>query len=91
MSEPYGVLNLGEWSVWCRACPWRGKPEPLTDRQVGGGDAQREGHLHLHRPGVPTVLPHDVPGKPRARPLSHRSRQWYFAGFVAGASCAVAP
>jgi hypothetical protein len=34
MREPCGVLDVGEWSVWCRACSWRSKPKPLTDRQV---------------------------------------------------------
>jgi hypothetical protein len=34
MREPYGVLDAGEWSVWCRACSWRSKPTPLTDRSI---------------------------------------------------------
>ncbi len=35
MSEPYGVLNAGEWSLWCRACSWRSIPrqaDPLVFR-----------------------------------------------------------
>jgi hypothetical protein len=32
MSEPYGVLNAGEWSVRCRACPWRSRPQPVDPR-----------------------------------------------------------
>jgi hypothetical protein len=27
-TSPYGVLNAGTWSVWCRACPWRSEPTP---------------------------------------------------------------
>ena len=23
VATPYGVLNAGSWSLWCRACPWR--------------------------------------------------------------------
>jgi hypothetical protein len=34
MREPYGVLDAGEWSVWCGACSWRSKPKPLTDRSI---------------------------------------------------------
>jgi hypothetical protein len=26
VNEPYGVLDSGEWSVWCRACSWRSQP-----------------------------------------------------------------
>jgi hypothetical protein len=25
---PYGVLNAGFWSVWCRTCRWRTEPTP---------------------------------------------------------------
>ena len=28
VTSPYGVLNAGTWSVWCRACPWRTEPAP---------------------------------------------------------------
>ena len=28
MSWPYGVLNAGFWSVWCRTCRWRTEPTP---------------------------------------------------------------
>jgi hypothetical protein len=34
MCEPYGVLDAGEWSVWCRACSWRSQPRPLTDCSI---------------------------------------------------------
>jgi hypothetical protein len=23
---PYGVLNAGAWSLWCRTCSWRTEP-----------------------------------------------------------------
>jgi hypothetical protein len=25
-ATPYGVLNAGVWSLWCRACSWRSEP-----------------------------------------------------------------
>jgi hypothetical protein len=28
VSGPYGVLNAGSWSVWCRNCQWRAEPTP---------------------------------------------------------------
>jgi len=30
MSEPYGVLIDGEWSVWCRRCSWRSQPRLVS-------------------------------------------------------------
>jgi len=27
-ATPYGVLNAGTWSVWCRRCDWRAEPTP---------------------------------------------------------------
>jgi hypothetical protein len=27
-ATPYGVLNAGTWSLWCRACRWRSEPMP---------------------------------------------------------------
>jgi len=27
-AKPYGVLNAGCWSVWCRSCRWRTEPTP---------------------------------------------------------------
>jgi len=31
---PYGVLNAGFWSVWCRTCPWLAEPTPTgPDRE----------------------------------------------------------
>ncbi len=27
-ATPYGVLNVGTWSLWCRTCPWCSKPMP---------------------------------------------------------------
>lgn len=32
MDQPYGVLDAGEWSVWCRTCSWRSKSKPLAGR-----------------------------------------------------------
>ncbi len=29
-AKPYGLLNAGCWSVWCRACPWRTEPTPAA-------------------------------------------------------------
>jgi hypothetical protein len=26
--RPYGVLNAGAWSLWCRTCSWRTEPLP---------------------------------------------------------------
>jgi hypothetical protein len=49
MSEPYGVLNAGEWSLWCRACTWRSVPrraDPLTFRaSLCSADADWRAHL----------------------------------------------
>jgi hypothetical protein len=28
-TRPYGVLNAGTWTLWCRACPWRTEPTPI--------------------------------------------------------------
>jgi hypothetical protein len=28
MPTPYGVLNAGAWTAWCRTCPWRSEPMP---------------------------------------------------------------
>jgi hypothetical protein len=30
MGEPYGVLDSGEWLVWCRACSWRSQPRYVS-------------------------------------------------------------
>ncbi len=30
MHSPYLVLDGGHLSAWCRACPWRGKPRPMS-------------------------------------------------------------
>jgi hypothetical protein len=28
-ATPYGVLNAGTWTLWCRTCPWRTRPTPV--------------------------------------------------------------
>ena len=34
-TSPYGVLNAGTWSLWCRACPWRTEPTPTGPDLAG--------------------------------------------------------
>ncbi len=33
-ATPYGVLNAGTWSLWCRACPWRTEPTSVGPDQT---------------------------------------------------------
>ncbi len=58
MSEqPYGVLNAGEWSLWCRACSWRSDPrqaDPLVFRaSLRDAEAEWRAHLCMQVPGAP--------------------------------------
>ncbi len=55
--QPYGVLNAGEWSLWCRACSWRS-----VSRQAGPGsfkaslreaNAEWRAHLCMQASGAP--------------------------------------
>lgn len=52
MEEPYGVLDSGEWSAWCRACSWRSQPryvmtaDLLTFRAIR---QQTEADWRIHR------------------------------------------
>jgi hypothetical protein len=57
MREPYGVLNAGEWSLWCRACLWRSVPRQ-ADPQVfkaARDEADTEWRVHqcVQAPGAP--------------------------------------
>ena len=49
MSEPYGVLNAGEWSVRCRACSWRSGPHPADPLVFRASlrEAEAEWRAHL--------------------------------------------
>jgi hypothetical protein len=49
MSEPYGVLNASEWSVRCRACPWRGRPRSVDHRTFGAVRRVAEAQWRAHR------------------------------------------
>jgi hypothetical protein len=57
MGEPYGVLNAGEWSLWCRACTWRSVPQqadPLTFRIARlEAEARWLAHPCTQAPGAP--------------------------------------
>jgi hypothetical protein len=57
MSEPYGVLNAGEWSLRCRACSWRSIPrqaDPLTFRASRiVAHAEWRAHLCVQASGAP--------------------------------------
>jgi hypothetical protein len=57
MSEPYGVLNAGEWSLWCRACSWRSVPRqagPLTFKaSLIAAQADWRAHLCMQASGAP--------------------------------------
>ena len=57
MSEPYGVLNAGEWSLWCRACSWRSVPrqaDPLAFRDsLREAEAKWRVHLCMQATGAP--------------------------------------
>ncbi len=57
MSEPYGVLNAGEWSLWCRACSWRSVPlqaDPPTFKATRhAAEVEWRAHLCTQVPGAP--------------------------------------
>ncbi len=71
MGEPYGVLDSGEWSVWCRSCPWRGKPrdvmeaDPLTLRAIRRNvEAEWRTHPCAQAAGAPANRPGVVGPEP---------------------------
>jgi hypothetical protein len=57
MNEPYGVLNAGAWSLWCRACTWRSVPrqaDPLAFRAaLREAEADWRAHRCLQAAGAP--------------------------------------
>jgi hypothetical protein len=58
MSEqPYGVLNAGEWSLWCRACFWRSlsrQADPLSFKaSLREAEAEWRAHSCVQGSGAP--------------------------------------
>jgi len=56
VTGPYGVLNAGCWSVWCRTCLWRTEPlETGPDRasfhavRAAAEAAWRDHRGHAHK------------------------------------------
>jgi len=49
MDEPYGVLDAGEWSVWCRACSWRSKPRRVARPSFRDIRSYAEAQWRTHR------------------------------------------
>lgn len=67
MREPYGVLDAGEWSVWCRACSWRSKPTPLTDSSIfRAARAEWAAHVCVQADGAPAYRLEEVGPAPLA-------------------------
>jgi hypothetical protein len=57
MREPYGVLNAGEWSLWCRVCSWRSVPRQADPQlfKSARNEAEAEWRAHpcVQAPGAP--------------------------------------
>ncbi len=70
--QPYGVLNAGEWSLWCRACLWRSlsrQADPLSFKaSLREAEAEWRAHSCVQGSGAPAP---PLPALDRARDHRH--------------------
>ncbi len=64
MREPYGVLNAGEWSLWCRTCLWRSAPRQANPQAFKAARAEADAEWRVHQCvqalGAPAQRPQGV-------------------------------